>query len=367
MLGRFVPIVRTFVPFVAGAGAMTYRTFAFYNVIGAVLWVGVCVGAGYAVRQRADRQGELLAGGCSASSSSRCCRRCSSSSGPPPPRSGRLRARLIAHLLAPDQSGGRDWNGSSTSRARHDRRARAARRRRDVPDDGLHPRGESGDSVGSRHAARGRASRPRRSPPALCSILMGARRELPAGARARHGPQRHRRVSGRPGHGRPGRRPWASSFSTALIILLRRARGLREAVMRAIPVDLRRAIAVAIGLFIAFIGLVTPGWWSCQPSTVAALARHPRLCCRRSRTGVLRAGADAGARRADRDGVPAGASAQAPALMLGRDRLAALALGIARPALAWRRRAAWPRFDTVLRPTSARRSTGGSCRCCSRS
>lgn len=47
VLGRFVPIVRTFVPFVAGAGAMTYSQFAFYNVVGAIAWVGVCVGAGY--------------------------------------------------------------------------------------------------------------------------------------------------------------------------------------------------------------------------------------------------------------------------------------------------------------------------------
>lgn len=45
---RFVPIIRTFVPFVAGAGAMRYPVFAVYNIAGGVLWVGVCVGAGYA-------------------------------------------------------------------------------------------------------------------------------------------------------------------------------------------------------------------------------------------------------------------------------------------------------------------------------
>lgn len=47
ILGRFVPIVRTFVPFVAGAGAMNYGKFFLYNVAGAVLWVGVCCTAGY--------------------------------------------------------------------------------------------------------------------------------------------------------------------------------------------------------------------------------------------------------------------------------------------------------------------------------
>jgi membrane-associated protein len=46
ILGRFVPIVRTFVPFVAGAAAMRSHTFAFVNFIGAAAWVAVCVGAG---------------------------------------------------------------------------------------------------------------------------------------------------------------------------------------------------------------------------------------------------------------------------------------------------------------------------------
>jgi membrane-associated protein len=47
ILARFVPIVRTFLPFVAGGAGMTYRSFTFYNAIGCILWVGICVGAGY--------------------------------------------------------------------------------------------------------------------------------------------------------------------------------------------------------------------------------------------------------------------------------------------------------------------------------
>ena len=47
VLGRFVPIVRTFVPFVAGAATMSYTSFAMYNVTGAVIWVGLSLGAGY--------------------------------------------------------------------------------------------------------------------------------------------------------------------------------------------------------------------------------------------------------------------------------------------------------------------------------
>jgi membrane-associated protein len=46
ILGRFVPIVRTFVPFVAGAAAMSSYTFGLVNLIGAAAWVGICVGAG---------------------------------------------------------------------------------------------------------------------------------------------------------------------------------------------------------------------------------------------------------------------------------------------------------------------------------
>jgi len=46
ILGRFVPIVRTFVPFVAGAARMTPAAFILYNAIGALAWVGLCLLAG---------------------------------------------------------------------------------------------------------------------------------------------------------------------------------------------------------------------------------------------------------------------------------------------------------------------------------
>jgi membrane-associated protein len=46
VLGRFVPIVRTFVPFVAGAAQMTSAAFVFYNLVGAAGWVALCIGGG---------------------------------------------------------------------------------------------------------------------------------------------------------------------------------------------------------------------------------------------------------------------------------------------------------------------------------
>jgi len=47
IMARFVPIVRTFAPFVAGSGAMNYRRFMMFNVVGAALWVGLIVPAGW--------------------------------------------------------------------------------------------------------------------------------------------------------------------------------------------------------------------------------------------------------------------------------------------------------------------------------
>jgi len=47
VIARFMPFFRTFMPFVAGIGAMHYARFLPFDILGGFLWVGICVGAGY--------------------------------------------------------------------------------------------------------------------------------------------------------------------------------------------------------------------------------------------------------------------------------------------------------------------------------
>jgi len=47
ILARFIPVIRSFAPFVAGMGQMGFKQFSIYNVIGALLWVGILIYTGY--------------------------------------------------------------------------------------------------------------------------------------------------------------------------------------------------------------------------------------------------------------------------------------------------------------------------------
>ena len=47
VIARFMPFIRTFAPFIAGASRMNYRYFILYNIVGAALWVSICTMAGY--------------------------------------------------------------------------------------------------------------------------------------------------------------------------------------------------------------------------------------------------------------------------------------------------------------------------------
>lgn len=57
IVARFIPIIRTFAPIVAGIGSLSYRRFLTYNIIGAVLWAGGVTYAGYYIGEMLHRIG----------------------------------------------------------------------------------------------------------------------------------------------------------------------------------------------------------------------------------------------------------------------------------------------------------------------
>lgn len=148
--------------------------------------------------------------------------------------------------------------------------------------------------------------------------------------------------------------PAAGSWQAAMglvvldgaIVLLLVLLGIREAVVRAIPVDLRRAIGAGIGLFIVFLGLVQAHIVVVPASTVAALSAAPGL------TMPPVTGGD----WASAEPLIAGIGVAIGAVMLARNRAGAMLFAIAVSALfalatghmAWAGAVATPRFDTIF-------------------
>ena len=62
MIARFMPFIRTFIPFVAGASRMNYRYFLIYNILGAALWVGHLYDLRLFFWQYSNRQRQLFNG-----------------------------------------------------------------------------------------------------------------------------------------------------------------------------------------------------------------------------------------------------------------------------------------------------------------
>ena len=125
--------------------------------------------------------------------------------------------------------------------------------------------------------------------------------------------------------------------------------GLREAVMEAIPIDLRRAIGVGIGLFIAFIGAVNARLVIVPPATARAVAETPSAVLPPVTSGSLQ----------QPESLIALAGLLVIAVLFVRRRTGAIVIGIgaatlialatgltAPPEGAW---AIWPRFDTFFR------------------
>ena len=109
---------------------------------------------------------------------------------------------------------------------------------------------------------------------AICSILMGAGANFPIALASGMGLNAVLAFQVAPAVG-----SWPRAMGLVvldgLVVLVLVLLGLREAVMDAIPTDLRRAIGVGIGLFIAFIGAVNARLVVVPPGTIAALAKDP--------------------------------------------------------------------------------------------